>query len=162
MSAPIESTSVPVGEASQFVERVGRFWESVAGSRTAGRILGWLMICDPQHQSSAELVAALSVSTGSVSTQIRQLETLGLVERVTFPGDRARYYHLPDKVWSRFVKEDLGRLTAMRKLAEAGAAVLPAVRPERVTELGVIADFLIDEWSSLMERLDQRLSQGAS
>jgi len=154
--------SVPAGEASAFVERVGRFWESASRSRTAGRMLGWLMICEPQYQSSAELVNALAVSSGSVSTQIRHLENLGLVERVTFSGDRASYYHLPDKVWSKVVKEDLGRLTEMRKLAEAGAAVLPTTRPERVTELGVVAEFLIGEWSSFMERLDDRLSEGSS
>jgi DNA-binding transcriptional regulator GbsR (MarR family) len=154
--------TAPSAKQSEFVERVGRFWESVAGSRTAGRIVGWLMICEPQHQSSADLMAALAISSGSASTQIRQLVNLGLVERVTFPGDRASYYHLPDNVWSKVANEDLGRLTNMRKLAEAGDAVLPATRPERVTELGVVAEFLIDEWSSLMERLNDRLSEGAS
>lgn len=152
--------TTPSTEQSAFIERVGRFWESIAGSRTAGRILGWLMICEPQHQSSADLMRALAISSGSASTQTRQLENLGLVERITFPGDRSSYYHLPEKVWSK-VANDLSRLVEMRKVAEAGANVLPENRPERVTELGVVANFLIDEWTSLMERLSDRIHQGA-
>lgn len=147
-------------DQSRFVERVGRFWESGNGSRTAGRILGWLMVSEPDHQSSADIVEALEVSAGSVSTQVRQLEQLGLVERVTFPGDRASYYRLPERAWPQLIEGELSRLVEMRKLSEAGADVLPSTRPERVTELGVIADFFVDEWPELVERLGRRLEKG--
>jgi DNA-binding transcriptional regulator GbsR (MarR family) len=36
-----------------------------------GKLLGWLLICDPQAQSGAELVAALGLSKGSVSAGLR-------------------------------------------------------------------------------------------
>lgn len=147
---------------AHFVETVGRFWENSTGSRTAGRIIGWLMICEPDHQSAQQLVETLDVSTGSVSTQIRQLERIGLVERVTFPGERVSYYRFPDRAWSKLIEAELGRLVELRKLSEAGAGVLPAVRAERVTELGLIADFFVDEWPGLVERLNVRLSEEES
>lgn len=145
-----------------FVEQVGRFWEAGTGSRTAGRILGWLMISDPPAQSSADLVAMLGVSAGSVSTQIRHLEQLRLVERITFAGDRARYYQLRPHAWSRLVEEELNRIVEMRKLAEAATNVLPVTRPDRVSEMETVAGFLIDEWPALLDRLGRRLSEGTS
>ncbi len=146
-------------EQSQFVEQTGRFWESTTGSRNAGRILGLLMICEPDHQSSADIVEALDVSAGSVSTQVRHLEQIGLVERLTFRGDRASYYRLPDRAWSKLMEGELQRIAEMRKLAESGTQVLPDSRPERVTELGLIVDFFADEWPALMGRLRDRLTK---
>ena len=147
---------------ADFVETVGRFWESVSLARTAGRILGWLMICEPAHQSAADLVGALDVSTGSVSTQVRHLGQLGLVERTTFPGDRASYYQLPEGVWVRTMEAELARMVQMRALAEAGSGVLPTTRPDRVTELGVIAEFFSEEWPGFLAKLSQRLTKVAT
>ena len=143
----------------QFVERVGRFWESVSRGRSAGRIVGWLMICDPVHQSAADLVGTLGMSTGSVSTQLRSLQQLGLVERVTFPGDRASYYQLPESVWSKSMNTEFERLAEMRALAASAVEVLPTVRPERVSELGLVAEFFTEEWHGLVERLAERLAK---
>jgi DNA-binding transcriptional regulator GbsR (MarR family) len=148
------------GEQVAYVERVGRFWEAGTGSRTAGRMLGWLMISEPAFQSSADLVEMLGVSAASVSTQIRQLEQLGFVERVTFPGDRARYYQLRERVWLRVMEEELNRIVELRKVAEAASNVMPASRQERVTELQTVAESLIDEWPGLMERMTLRLNEG--
>lgn len=149
-------------DQSAFVESVGRYWEGLSLSRTAGRILGALMICDPPHLSAGELIAALGVSSGSVSTQTRILEQLGLVERITFPGDRVSYHRLPEHVWPNVVAGELERLVAMRKLAEAGQAVLPATRPERITELATVAEFLIGEWPVLLDAMRARLSEGST
>ncbi|MBT8208698.1 MAG: hypothetical protein KJO18_10515 [Acidimicrobiia bacterium] len=150
----------PSAEQSRYIETVGRFWESVSGSRTAGRLLGWLMICEPVHQSAADLISTLDVSAGSVSTQMRVLERLDLVERVTFPGDRARYYQLQPDAWMRAMHNEQERLIAMRKVAEAGQAVLPNSRPERVLGLAETTSLLIDEWPALMERIAERAKQG--
>lgn len=142
---------------SEYVERVGRFWESLSMGRTAGRILGWLMICEPPHQSASELAGTLGASAGSISTQVRLLQRLGLVERITFSGSRASFFQLPDHVWLRSMDAELARIVEMRALAEAGAPVTPDRRPERVTELAAVADFFADEWPSLLDRLSQRI-----
>ncbi|MBA3470937.1 MAG: hypothetical protein H0T53_14985 [Herpetosiphonaceae bacterium] len=59
--------------ARQFVEKVGLLYEQVGLQRMAGRILGWLLICDPPAQSAADLAAALDASKGSISGITRQL-----------------------------------------------------------------------------------------
>lgn len=146
----------PTAEQTEFTERVGRWWETTVGSRTAGRILGWLMICDPAHQSSQDLAEAVQASAGSVSTQTRQLEAFGLIEKVTFPGDRSTYYQLRPHVWEQMLWEEHQRIRDMRDIAIAGESVLPADRPDRVKGLRRTAEFLIEEWPGLMERLRTR------
>lgn len=150
-------------EQSAFVERVGRWWEAISGSRTAGLILGWLMICEPAHQSSPELAEALKISAGSVSTQTRVLERIGLVERVTFPGDRATYYQLKPHVWMQMMWSEQQRIEEMKGIADAARAVLPEERPDRVEELGRVAEFFLERWPELMDGLSEYIEkEGAS
>ena len=43
-------------EEAEFVDRMGLFFELSGGSRTMGRVYGWLLICDPPRQSLTQLV----------------------------------------------------------------------------------------------------------
>lgn len=138
---------------------MGRWWETGTGSRTAGRILGWLMICEPAHRSSAQLVDDLHLSAGSVSTQTTVLERIGFLERVTFPGDRVAYYRLPEGVWVELMRTEQQRIAEMRELAAAASAVLPEERPDRVEDLGRVAHFFSEEWPTLMERLVRKVEK---
>ena len=47
----------------------------------------------------------------------------------------------------------------MRALAASAVGVLPTVRPERVSELGVVAEFFTEEWQGLIDRLAERLTK---
>jgi len=138
---------------------MGRWWETGTGSRSAGRILGWLMICEPPHQSATELVSALEISTGSVSTQVRFLEELEFVERVTFPGDRVTYYQLKPDVWVHVMWTEIDHLKRMQAISEAAADVVPGERPHRVTDVGLIAQFFLDKWPAFMEELLEYLDK---
>jgi DNA-binding transcriptional regulator GbsR (MarR family) len=143
---------------SEFVERVGRWWETV-GTRSAGRVLGWLMICDPPHRSAAGLADELHLSAGSVSTQTSTLERIGFVERITFPGDRASYYQLKPNVWFDLMMTERARLQEMRDLASAAFDLVPGERPDRVTDLDRVAEFFMNEWPGLMKRLSEQLQK---
>ena len=144
------------------MERVGRWWDGIYGSKTAGRILGWLMICEPPHQSSQEMVETLETSAGSVSTQTRLLISLGLVETVTFLGDRSNYYQLRPNVWEQMMWSEQERMDGMRSLTVDVDDVMPSDRPERVTELARTTEFMLAEWPTLMDRLSKHLRKETS
>jgi DNA-binding transcriptional regulator GbsR (MarR family) len=148
----------PTAIQHDFIERVGRWWEMV-GSRSAGRILGWLMICEPSQRSAAELVDDLKLSSGSVSTQTSVLERVGLVERVTFAGDRVSYYRLPPNVWLELMKLEMVRMREMRELAAAAADVIPTERPDRVEDLDRVTAFFMERWPELIEELSDYLDE---
>lgn len=142
---------------TEYIERFGRFWETSGFTRTAGRIVGWLMICDPPHQAATDLVDALGVSTGSVSTLTRQLVDLQMVERVTFPSDRASYYRLRDHVWVNLIERKMDGLRELADLAAQGRKLLPDQRTDRVEELADVTDFFLLEWPDLVDRLREQM-----
>ncbi len=146
-------------EATDFVELVGRYWESWGQPRTAGRILGWLMICDPPEQSSTDLSDALAISAGSVSTLTRQLSQIGMVDRVTYPGDRASYFRLHDHAWIQVMHARMDGIRGLHQLALAAESLTPRDRPDRVSELKFITEFMLAEWPGLMERMQEQLSE---
>ena len=57
----------------QYVEDVGLAFESFGGCRMMGRVLGWLLVADPPHQTFAEIADALGKSKGSISHATRAL-----------------------------------------------------------------------------------------
>lgn len=82
------STCTP---CTDFIESVGVLWESDGLPRIAGRIFGYLIV-QSEPSSLDELAAGLAVSKASISTDARRLEQLGLITRISRPGDRRDYY----------------------------------------------------------------------
>jgi len=145
-----------------YIERVGRWWDSIYGSKMAGRILGLLMICDPPHLSAQEMVETLGASTGSISTQTRLLVSLNLVETTSFLGDRTNYFQLRPNVWVQMMWAEQARILGMRELATNVEGVLPEQRPERLTELALMTEFLVEEWPKMMSRMSEHLKSRES
>jgi DNA-binding transcriptional regulator GbsR (MarR family) len=141
-----------------FVEKAGIVIEHLGLPRMAGRVLGWLLICDPPHQSPGELVAALEASKASMSTTLRLLTQIGLVERAVLPGKRRDYFRIREDTWSRATEERLGLVTAMRELAEEGLALrLDADErsTERLREMRDFYAFYERELPAVIERWRQ-------
>ncbi len=76
-----------------FIERMGLLSERDGFPRIAGRIFG-LALLSPRACSLDEIAEQLGVSKASVSNDARMLEKLGMVERVSRPGDRKDYYQI--------------------------------------------------------------------
>jgi len=140
-----------------YAARVGAYWEAVGFVHAAGLIIGFLMVCDPARQSQASIGRELKLSAGSVSTHVRSLHSVGLLDRVRVPGERSAYYEIPPGAWSRLMEAEGERIAAIAALADAGAAVLPNARPERITEMGDMARFFQREWPAVMARMNDEL-----
>ena len=91
----------------QFAEEVGIVFEQTGMPRMAGRILGWLLICAPPHQSTDELTAVLMASKGSISSMTRLLIQSGLIERLSLPGIRRDYFRLRPDAWHHMIRRGL-------------------------------------------------------
>ncbi len=142
-----------------FVEEAGLIFEELGSSRMTGRVLAWLMVCEPREQSSEELSDAIGVSRGSISTATRDLVRLGMVRRRTRPGSRALYFRLAEDAWTPLMEIRLRTVVRLRELAERGLeAVKPASDSQR-ERLEGMRDFykffaermpaLVQEWYEL-------------
>lgn len=78
-----------------FVEEMGQYLGSVGMTPMAGRMLAWLLICDPAEQTAAELADALRASRGAISGAARSLETAGFIRRSRRRGERREHFSMP-------------------------------------------------------------------
>lgn len=148
-----------MSELEEYVEEIGLYFAGFGLPRMPGRILGWLLVCDPPHQSADELAAALQVSSGSISMGVQMLLRAGAVERHAVPGSRRTYYRMRPGFWLREAEEKAKQAAEWRKLAERGLAIL-ADEPERAQRLQETRDmyaFLEVEYARIDARWREHL-----
>jgi len=116
--------------ASLFVERMGLLFEAEGLTRIAGRIYGHLMLA-PEPQSLDDLALDLKVSKGSASQDTRMLERMGVLERVTVPGDRRVYFQVSSDGHDRILTIRQEHMEKVRGTLELGLN-LPAARRTKV------------------------------
>jgi DNA-binding transcriptional regulator GbsR (MarR family) len=149
-------------EEKRFVEEVGIVSEQTGLPRMAGRILGWLLISEPPHQSTTQLAEALMASKASISTATRLLIQVGLIERLSIPGVRHDYFRIRSDAWQHMIKRGLeDEIKMFRQLAERGLEVLSEkallTRPNQkwLEEMRNVYSFLEREFPLLLERWEQ-------
>ncbi|MDU9047567.1 MAG: MarR family transcriptional regulator [Candidatus Electrothrix sp. Rat3] len=81
------------------VETGGRTSQDLGLGRIVGQVLVYLYL-QPQECSLDVLEQELGLSKASVSVAARQLESLGLVQRVWVKGERKKYYRSAENIAS--------------------------------------------------------------
>ncbi len=138
-----------------FAEEFGVIYESFGVPRMSGRILGWLLVCTPTHQSAGQLAEMLRASKGSISSATRILIQSGMIKKTKFPGDRKTYYVIPAGIWADIIRMRDRFTTVFRKLAEQGLELLadqPPETRERLAEMHHIHAFFERERPKLVEQ----------
>jgi DNA-binding transcriptional regulator GbsR (MarR family) len=145
-------------EKKHFIEDVGLLFEESGMPRMTGRIVGWLLICNPPHQSLPELAEILQASKASISTMTRLLIQMGLIERVGLPGHRRDHYRLkPDAFYSIF-QHNLEEIKSGLQLAERAMTLVgnqPAELKHRVRQVHELYAFFDREYPALLERWEK-------
>jgi DNA-binding transcriptional regulator GbsR (MarR family) len=147
----------------QYAEEAAVVLETMGLARAQGKLLGWLLVCDPPQQSSTDLANALDLSAGSVSTGIRMLENVGLVRRVAVPGHRGKVYEMTEDAFIRATQDD--RIRVFRQLMERGIEVAGSEQPERGHRLRRTRDFyafMEREIPTLIKRFEAEYGEGGN
>ncbi len=118
----------------------------------AGRILGALLVADPPEQSADQLANTLHASRSSISTMTRLLESAGLIDRVSLPGDRRLYYRNRPDGWHQRTVDALAPIRHMRALAEKGLGLMAGRTPEVLRGLRDMYQFYA-YWEREMPRM---------
>lgn len=145
----------PTAAEQAYIEEFGLYWEQMGLPRMTGRILAWLLICDPPQQTMNDLTEALQASKSSISTATRMLIQFGFMERVSLPGERRDYYRLLPHLWTRVLGAKQNQFTLFLQLAERGLALLDDADPqrrERLEEMHDLYAFMDREYPALLER----------
>ncbi|MEX1020813.1 MAG: hypothetical protein WDZ49_14215 [Litorilinea sp.] len=145
-----------------YIEESALFLESIGVPRMAGRILAWLLICEPPEQTMPDLTRHLQASKSSISTMTRMLVQFGMVERVSLTGERKDFYRISPEFWSRSLETAQRKFDGFLRMSQAGLALIecgaenPAEldnRGQRLQEMYEVYNFLaasfpqlVDEW----------------
>ncbi len=151
-------------KTQQFIEDIGLFLERAGLTRMAGRIIGYLLVCDPPRQSMPDLVEALQASKSSVSVALRTLVALKLIDQISLPGERRDYYRINSDMWIRSWRARMAALADLRELAEQGLGALADAPPETRRRLEIMREmnaFLEREFPRLLEKWeDEKKARG--
>jgi predicted transcriptional regulator len=139
--------SPPAPDRAQLLawaERVATFFaENYGLPPITGRILGWLMICDPPEQSAGDIASAIDASRASLTTNMRFLIASGLIRRLTRPGGRTSYYRIDDGMWDVVIRRRIASMMSFSRITLDG---MNLVGPEsaQAARLRAAHDFF--EW----------------
>jgi DNA-binding transcriptional regulator GbsR (MarR family) len=140
---------------SAFVEEMGQALASYGMTPMAGRMWGWLLICDPPEQTAADLAEALQASRGAISGTARILTAAGMIRRSTRRGDRREYFSAPPEALDSFL-ENAGRIyRRFREIAERGLDAIadrPPASRRRLEELRDVFAFVEQEVPAVVDR----------
>jgi DNA-binding transcriptional regulator GbsR (MarR family) len=127
---------------SQFVEEMGQFLGSIGMTPMAGRMWGYLLICDPPEQTAAQIAEALQASRGAISGTARLLAGPGLIRRSTRPGDRREYFSAPPEALDSMLASAGAIYRQMREIAERGLAATADRPPDARAPLQEFRDVM--------------------
>ncbi|MER5452784.1 hypothetical protein ABT052_42255 [Streptomyces sp. NPDC002766] len=146
-----------------FADHVGRFYARHYGfPPMAGRLLGYLLVCDPAQQTIDELGDALLASRSAITGAVKLLETYDLARRTRSAGERM------DRVSLNPSGRQPQNFDATLHLEHAalfreGLDLLAHASPSRrapLEEMAALAEFLAerlptlrDEWHAKREEL---------
>ena len=145
---------MPRDEEITFADHLGRFYaRRYAFPPMAGRVLGYLLVCDPPEQSIAELSEVLLASRSAVTGALDVLERIHAVRRSRAAGERM------DRVRVDFSSAqsrgfDVSEYQELGDLAREGLEVLKDASPERratLVEMAAFADWLVERTGALEE-----------
>jgi DNA-binding transcriptional regulator GbsR (MarR family) len=151
------------GEAA-FVEAIGQILGSSGMTPMAGRMWGWLLICEPPDQTAADLADELKASRGSISGTARLLTTAGLIQRTTRRGDRREYFSTPPGGFATIIETAGAAYGRFRRLTEEGLDELADRPPEvraRLQEVHDVFAFFESEYPGLLARFHQERARQA-
>lgn len=148
---------------SQFVEEMGQFLGSLGMTPMAGRMWGYLLICDPAEQTASDIATALHASRGAISGTARLLSTSGLVRRATKPGDRREYFSAPPEGLDLLLGSAAAIYRQMRGIAERGLEAIADRPPQaraRLQEFHDVMAFVEREVPRVIAQFMRERSEG--
>jgi DNA-binding MarR family transcriptional regulator len=137
---------------SAFIEEMGQFLGGYGMTPMAGRMWGWLLLCDPPEQTAAEIADALQASRGAISGTARILASAGFIRRTTRRGDRREYFSSPPEALDSMLSNAGVIYRRLREIAAHGLTAADSPSSEaRLREFYDVIAFIEAELPRLID-----------
>ena len=145
---------MPRDEEITFADHLGRFYaRRYAFPPMVGRVLGYLLVCEPRDQSIGELSEALLASRSAITGALDVLERLHTIRRSRAAGERMDRVSV-DLSSAQSRGFDVSEYQELADLAREGLEVLRDASPERratLMEMAAFADWLVERTRALQD-----------
>jgi DNA-binding transcriptional regulator GbsR (MarR family) len=132
------------------LDRFGLYFDGVGLSKTYGRLFGFFLTTK-KPISMGTLVEKLKISKSTASVELRRLLTLGVIEKVLLPDQRADFYQLKKDIWNQNLHQKVQDVKKLRAIIEE----IPPKALESYEQLKEMANycaFLEDELKTLIKK----------
>ncbi|MFE6286679.1 hypothetical protein [Streptomyces sp. NPDC057877] len=170
MTEQTATTTLTQGEHA-FVEKVAQYYfENDGMPHDRGRVVGYMMICDPPEQTAADIEKALGVPRAAIDRIVDQLtpenDPVSVFER-TGALDENYLIRLRENSWGPKVRGIFSEFPDFHQIAANGLAALRKenASDERLTRLANMERFLgfvSAEMPAILERYERRKAEGTS
>lgn len=145
---------MPRDEEITFADHAGRFYARRYGyPPMVGRVLGYLLVCEPRAQTIAELSEALLASRSAITGALNVLERIDTIRRSRAAGERMDRVSL-DFSSAQARGFDVSEYQQLGDLAREGLEVLRDAPEERRSDLlwmAAFADWLVERTRRLQQ-----------
>lgn len=122
-------------------------------SKSAAKVFALLLLCNPMEQSVRDIQKALNLSVGSVSEAVNMLIRVGLVDRVTVPGERRHFYVLQPHGFKQAIRQRAKTVSMAHELAEKGLFLQPSNK--RLATMKDVYSLFESEMENILKRMDR-------
>ncbi|WHT22595.1 MarR family transcriptional regulator [Crossiella sp. CA-258035] len=122
--------------------------------RMTARVMSALLFAEQETITAGELAERLRISPGTVSTAIKNLTMVGLIERVPAPGSRREHFRFREGAWAILMSGQNEIVQVMQDAAEEGIAVVgeDSIAGRRLAEMRDFYAYLMAELPAIIQR----------
>ncbi|MEZ3181302.1 hypothetical protein KYY02_22205 [Streptomyces pimonensis] len=160
---------LPEGEQA-FVEKVAQYYfENDGMPHDRGRVVGYMMICDPPEQTAADIEKVLGVPRAAIDRIVDQLtpenDPVSVFERTGSLGENYTI-RLRENSWGPKVRGIFSEFPDFHRIAADGLTALrsenvPEERLRRLANMERFLGFVSAEMPAILERYEQRKAGSA-
>ncbi|MCB0586327.1 MAG: MarR family transcriptional regulator [Phaeodactylibacter sp.] len=115
---PKQDQPAPEAHLEAKVEQLGIAFEKLGMSPINARVMGFLLLAEPPYKDFYEIRDFLGASKSSISLALNHLMNQGIIDYLTFRGDRRRYFRINTDNWLQKLKQQTLETGSMRLLLE--------------------------------------------
>lgn len=124
----------------QFIEDMGLLIEQSGGSKTLGRVFGYLLLAG-RPKTLDEIAANLLFSKATASLTVRQGLVIRFFEKVSIPGERKDFYRVSAKNWIEVMNKKINSLAEWERLIRQGLDLVPPDNRAALENLEFMKDY---------------------
>ncbi|WMJ74574.1 MarR family transcriptional regulator [Cytophagaceae bacterium ABcell3] len=146
-------------QRKEYIEKIGSFLETAGSAPVAGRIVGFILTSDPPQATFYDLQEFLGASKSTISASVNTLLKQRVLDFITLPGDRKRYFVIKPDSWLTTIKHHSFFIHDLRLLIEEGLAIQGGKQEDFVKNMRDICELykeLEEELPKIIKRWEEK------